>query len=194
MPTGQTKGITVKIDAELHAEIKAYLEQNEMTMGEFITLAARDELHPKIQQMEGQNMKENTRTLAFTVPESLFQRIKEYLKRNNMTQKQFVIGLIEEELDRDEELIQKENEPAQDEAEEENEVPAEDEIPEFGPDDGPEESDPEQGEGQAVGGFEAPSDDTTEEQDEDFWGDETPEFDPDEDEEESESEYMGMTM
>ena len=28
----QTKGITVKIDATLHAEIKAYLEQNEMTM------------------------------------------------------------------------------------------------------------------------------------------------------------------
>lgn len=40
------KGITVRIDAALHAEIKAYLEQHEMTMGEFIALAAQDELHP----------------------------------------------------------------------------------------------------------------------------------------------------
>ena len=33
------KGITVKIDADLHAEIKEYLERHEgMTMAEFITL------------------------------------------------------------------------------------------------------------------------------------------------------------
>ena len=30
---------------------------------------------------------EKMRTLAFQVPESLFQRIKDYLHRNNMTQK-----------------------------------------------------------------------------------------------------------
>ena len=44
---------------------------------------------------------ENMRTVAFQVPESLFQRIKEYLQRNNMTQRQFLLGLIEAELDRD---------------------------------------------------------------------------------------------
>ena len=43
----------------------------------------------------------NMRTLAFQVPEDLFQKIKDYLQRNNMTQRQFVIGLIETELDRD---------------------------------------------------------------------------------------------
>lgn len=46
--TGEMKGITVKIDAELHAEIKAYLESHVMTMGEFITFAAGDELHSTI--------------------------------------------------------------------------------------------------------------------------------------------------
>ena len=97
----EKKGITVKIDAALHAEIREYLERHEgMTMAEFITLAADDELHPKIQQKEGKNMG-NMRTMAFQVPEDLFQRIKDYLQRNNMSQKEFILGLIETELDRE---------------------------------------------------------------------------------------------
>ena len=97
----EKKGITVKIDADLHAEIRKYLERHEgMTMAEFITLAVDDELHPKIQQKEGNNMG-NMRTMAFQVPEELFQRIKDYLHRNNMSQKEFVLGLIETELDRE---------------------------------------------------------------------------------------------
>lgn len=71
-----------------------------MTMAEFITLAVDDELHPKIQQKEGNSMG-NMRTMAFQVPEELFQRIKDYLHRNNMSQKEFVLGLIETELDRE---------------------------------------------------------------------------------------------
>ena len=94
------KGITVKVDAALHAEITQYLQDHGMTMTEFVTLALQDELHPKIDEKEGKNM-EKMRTLAFQVPESLFQRIKDYLHRNNMTQKDFVIGLIAQELDRD---------------------------------------------------------------------------------------------
>ena len=97
----EKKGITVKIDAALHAEIREYLERHEgMTMAEFITLAVDDELHPKIQQKEGNNMG-NMRTMAFQVPEELFQRIKDYLHRNNMSQKEFVLGLIETELERE---------------------------------------------------------------------------------------------
>ena len=43
----------------------------------------------------------NTRTIAVQVPEDLFQRIKDYLQRNNMTQRQFLLGLIEDELERE---------------------------------------------------------------------------------------------
>lgn len=96
MPSDEKKGITVKIDAGLHAEVRQYLEEHGMTMAEFVTLALDDELHPKIQMKEGKSM-ENMRTIAVQVPEDLFQRIKEYLQRNNMTQK----GLIEDELERD---------------------------------------------------------------------------------------------
>ncbi|MFR7895176.1 MAG: hypothetical protein ACLU38_14940 [Dysosmobacter sp.] len=38
---------------------------------------------------------------GISVPESLFQRIKDYLHRKNMTQKHWVIGLDLPELDRD---------------------------------------------------------------------------------------------
>ena len=100
MATNERKGITVKIDAELHAEVRQYLEKHEMTMAEFVTIALQDELHPKINLREEKNMG-NMRTLAFQVPEELFQKIKDYLQRNNMTQKDFVIGLIETEIDRD---------------------------------------------------------------------------------------------
>lgn len=103
---------------ELQAEINAYLEQHGMAMDEFIALSTQDALHPKIPEGEGKEM-ENMRTLAFQVPESLFQRVKQYLERNQMTQKAFVLGLIEEELDRDEELLRKQQEAAQQTEEEE---------------------------------------------------------------------------
>lgn len=100
MPTNEKKGITVKIDAGLHAEVRQYLESHGMTMAEFVTQALQDELHPKINMQEEKNMG-NMRTIAFQVPEELFQRIKDYLQNNNMTQKEFMLGLIENELNRD---------------------------------------------------------------------------------------------
>ena len=100
MPNGEKKGITVRIDADLHAEVSQYLRDHSMTMAEFVSLALDDELHPKNQMKEGNTMA-NTRTIAVQVPEDLFQRIKDYLQRNNMTQRQFLIGLIEDELERD---------------------------------------------------------------------------------------------
>lgn len=102
------KGITVKIPADLHAEVKAYLEAHGMTMGEFIAQAVDNELHPKIQITQEDKNMERMRTLAFQVPDSLFQRVKAYLERNHLTQKQFVIGLIEAELEQDEALYQSE--------------------------------------------------------------------------------------
>lgn len=100
MPDIEKKGITVKIDAELHAQVRDYIESHNMTMAEFVAQALDNELHPKTIEKEG-NAMENTRTIAFQVPEELYQRIKDYLHRNNMTQKQFMVGLIEDELQRD---------------------------------------------------------------------------------------------
>lgn len=104
MPTEEKRGITVKVNAELHAEVKQYIESHGMTMAEFVTLALQDELHPKFKTKEDMG---NMRTLAFQVPDDLFKQIKEYLQRNNMTQKEFIIGLIETELERD--MIERES-------------------------------------------------------------------------------------
>ena len=162
----EKKGITVKIDADLHAEIREYLERHEgMTMAEFITLAVDDELHPKIQQQEGKNMG-TMRTMAFQVPEELFQRIKDYLHRNNMSQKEFVLGLIETELDR--EQVERESQI-------DAESPTEDTY---------EETDEEAAENGFVGECEGDSDNDADDKNEE----ET------EDEDEDESEGFGMTM
>lgn len=124
MSENEKKGITVKIDADLHAQVRQYIEANGMTMAEFVSKALDDELHPKMNIKEKKYMG-NMRTMAFQVPEDLFQQIKDYLERHNMTQKQFVLGLIQDELDRDyeeqqamaEKQEQSDDEPAEDEEE-----------------------------------------------------------------------------
>lgn len=120
MPNGEKKGITVRIDADLHAEVSQYLRDHSMTMAEFVSLALDDELHPKNQMKEGSTMA-NTRTIAVQVPEDLFQRIKDYLQRNNMTQRQFLIGLIEDELERDQTERESQNEAVSDDSEQDEE-------------------------------------------------------------------------
>lgn len=164
MPNEEKKGITVKIDADLHAEVKQYLEEHGMTMAEFVTQALDNELHPKYQMKEGKSM-ENMRTVAFQVPEDLFQKIKDYLQRNNMTQKQFILGLIEDELERDL-------------AEREGVTEAQEDFTE------PDEEESEQEETAAVDDFEGVSEETENEQ-------ETDGFDDEESEEESEDEFEG---
>ena len=123
MSETEKKGITVKIDADLHAQVRQYIEANGMTMAEFVSKALDDELHPKTTIKEEKYMG-NMRTMAFQVPEDLFQQIKDYLERHHMTQKQFVLGLIQDELDRDyeeqqamAEKQQSEDEPDEDEEE-----------------------------------------------------------------------------
>ena len=126
----EKKGITVKIDADLHAEIRQFIERSGMTMAEFVSQALYNELHPKIQPQEVKYMGP-TRTMAFQMPEDTFQKLKDYLRRHNITQKDFVLGLVEAELNRDQDLKNAQtaetNEPEEDEAEELDEEELEDE-------------------------------------------------------------------
>lgn len=39
-----------------------------------------------------------TRTIAFQVPEEMFQEMKQYLKKHNLKQKDFIMGLIQQAL------------------------------------------------------------------------------------------------
>ena len=72
----------------------------------------------------------NMRTIAVQVPEDLFQRLKEYLKQTKMSQRDFLIAIITEELDR--EQVQNESmnsEESQDDAQEDEPEPEEDDAP-----------------------------------------------------------------
>ena len=106
----EMKGITVRVDAELHAKVKEYIENHGITMAEFVSQALDNELRPREVQSMGM------RTLAFQVPDELFDQIKDYLSRHNMTQKEFMLWLIKAELTRDQEqTLSEEQDITQDE-------------------------------------------------------------------------------
>ena len=195
------KGLTVQLPLDLHAEVKQYVETNNMTMAEFVVLALNDELHPKYQEKEENNMA-NMRTLAFQVPEDLFQRIKDYLRRNNMTQKEFVIGLIESEIERDLTAREAQDEASQiDEAEEEETFGDEDTVydeiedTEEEPEDEYFDEDEEEIENETEDEY-LGEDEEAEETDEDaeLGEDDTDELDEDSEYDEDEEETEGMSM
>ena len=152
----ETKGVTCKIPLNLHNRITEEIRQNESTMSKFIEQIILEHY------AKGATTMGKTRTMAFQVSEELFQQIKDYLTRyeqtyhRKLTQKEFVIGLIEQALEEaDEEFEAAEAAEAGDAAEDteinddvdeiednslEGEVTSEDEETEDAqPDDTPEE-------------------------------------------------------
>lgn len=100
----ETKGVTCKIPLDLHNQISEEIRETESTMSKFIEMVIREHYE------KGANrIMEKGRTLAFQVSEELFQRVKEYLENyekayhRRLTQKEFVIGLIEQALEEAEE-------------------------------------------------------------------------------------------
>lgn len=95
----EMKGITCKIPLELHNRISDEIRESESTMGKFIEMIINEHY-----TKEENNMSKG-RTLAFQVSEEFFQKIKDYLVRyeevfgKKLSQRQFVIGLIEQALE-----------------------------------------------------------------------------------------------
>ena len=100
----ETKGVTCKIPLDLHNRISEEIRETESTMSKFIEMVIREHYEKVVNKTM-----EKGRTLAFQVSEELFQRVKEYLDRyektyhRRLTQKEFVIGLIEQALEEAEE-------------------------------------------------------------------------------------------
>ena len=124
MANENLKGITVKVDADLHAEVKQYIESQGITMAEFVAKALDDELHPKFKNEEVQT---DVRTIAFQVSEELYQKIKDYLKKNNLTQKDFMRELVERAIEQDQ-AVSEVNTKNEELAEEQEEIPADEEF------------------------------------------------------------------
>ena len=113
----ETKGVTCKISLELHNRISEEIRETESTMSKFIEMIIQEHY----EKGAGKVMAKG-RTLAFQVSEELFQRVKEYLERfekvhhRRLTQKEFIIGLIEQALEEAEEEFEAARQEEQEES------------------------------------------------------------------------------
>lgn len=159
--TMETRNITVKIQAELHSQVRAEQEAMGITLSQYMEKILTEHFD-YMERKEDKNMGP-TRTLAFQVSEDLFQRVKDYLRKTHITQKEFVIGLIEDELERFEMSEREQNLEADQEDEEEEESP--DENSQYTPENA-QEDEIEEGEGSK----EAPDENAAEVQENDEGG------------------------
>ena len=93
------KNLCAQIDTALHARVRQEQERSGMTLSEYVEQLIQNYYNMK----ETTKMTGDMRTMAIQLPEELFERLKAYLKKNNLKQKQFIIGLIEDALEQDEE-------------------------------------------------------------------------------------------
>ena len=81
------------IPLSLHQRLRAEQEQRRQTLSDYITDILKEHFDGG-----AKTMNTNTRTIAFQVPEELFDRLKDYLAKHGLKQKDFILGLIEREL------------------------------------------------------------------------------------------------
>ena len=134
----ETKGVTCKIPLDLHNRITEEIRQNESTMSKFIEQIILEHY------MKGAITMGKTRTMAFQVSEELFQQIKDYLARyeqtyhRKLTQKEFIIGLIEQALEEADEEFEAAEAAAAEEAADDAEINDDNDDVEEAEDDGQE--------------------------------------------------------
>ena len=92
------KNLCAQIDTALHMRVRQEQERSGQTLSEYVEQLIQNYYNMK----ENKKMTGDMRTMAIQLPEELFERLKEYLKKNNLKQKQFIIGLIEDALEEDE--------------------------------------------------------------------------------------------
>lgn len=94
------KNLCAMIPAELHSRVRAAQEQAGMTLSAYITELLINYYEGGTAQME-----KGIRTMAFQMPEEMFERLKRHLERESartgkkVRQKEFVLGLIQRALD-----------------------------------------------------------------------------------------------
>ena len=92
------KNLCAMIPADLHARVRLEQEQSGKTLSEYVEQLIQNYYNMK----ENKKMTGDMRTMAIQLPEELFERLKAYLKKNGLKQKQFIIMLIEDALEEDE--------------------------------------------------------------------------------------------
>ncbi len=138
----ETKNICGKIPVELHEKLKLEVEELGISIPKYLEMVIEEHMTRK---GEKTNMAD-LRTVAVQVTEDLFSRLKAVLAKNGMKQKDFLIGLIEEALEKEEARWKAESEEAEETEETEGE-PAEAEMEDPEPEEPePAESEPDEAE------------------------------------------------
>ena len=94
------KNLCAMIPAELHSRVRAAQERAGVTLSVYITELLTNYYEGGIEKME-----KGMRTMAFQMPDEMFQRLKRHLERESartgkkVSQKEFVLGLIQQALD-----------------------------------------------------------------------------------------------
>ena len=97
---GPTKNLCAQIPVELHNRLRVEQERSGLTLSVYMT-----DLLTKYYEKGSEKTVEGMRTMAFQMPEEMFQRLKKHLERESqrtgrkVSQKQFVLGLIQQVLD-----------------------------------------------------------------------------------------------
>ena len=100
-----TKNSCAQIPIDLHERVSEERERLGQTTSEYIANLIQDYYNMMENQKGGIQMIEKGRTMAFQIPEELFQRIKRHLERETLrtgkklTQRDFVLNLITQALD-----------------------------------------------------------------------------------------------
>ena len=121
----QTKNLCAQISLDLHQKICKAREQAGLTTAQYITNLITEYFEMKENGGNEAMPNNNTRTMAFQIDESLFQRIKAHLERetartgHKLTQREFVLGLIETALEEAEREAREAAAEAEDPAQEE---------------------------------------------------------------------------
>ena len=98
----KTKNLCAQIPIELHNQVTEARARLGQTTNEYITELLIEYFRMK---EEGVNKMDGVRTMAFQIPEELFQRLKVHLDRESartgkkVSQKEFVLNLIRQALD-----------------------------------------------------------------------------------------------
>ena len=105
----ETKNLCAQLDLALHTKVCEEREKAGQTTSQYITQLLMEYYEMKENGGKTTMANNGSRTMAFQIPEELFQRIKQHLERESarsgrkVTQREFVLGLIEEALEQAEE-------------------------------------------------------------------------------------------
>lgn len=95
METERRKNLCAMIPESLHTQAREEQEKLSLTLSQYVEMVLRKHFENGGKEMANGA----TRTLAFQISEELFERIKNHLKKTGKTQREFVIGLIEQALE-----------------------------------------------------------------------------------------------